>query len=153
MRMLLTCALVAAALPMVAQVPTTTASGQGTAKVTIQAAAATLTHTDGRFLNFGTITASSLEQKITIGVDTKTTADAFSFTKDFNEIANIVVDPTCNVLGGATADTILLPSISGNTASSTSGAIAVGGTLTVPAWALKGSYTGHYNVTLSYPLL
>lgn len=151
MRMLLTAALLVAALPMAAALPVTSGyncSGQGTVQVTVQAAPATLNHVDSRMLDFGVMTSSSAIQKFTIA-PTDAKADLFKFTKDFNEVATIKVDDSCSVL--MPGDVVLNPKITGNTVDSLSGEIAVGGTFTLSANAKKAAdYYQGYIVTLSY---
>ena len=148
MRLLLACALVAAALPMAAD---TTATG--TAKVTIQPAPASVAHVDGAALNFGTITASADDQTKTVDFSTKSLPDRFEFTKDLNEILAFSVDSTCSLTNPVMKlplTATLTSQASGNDETATSGILFVGGTLTVPAWTRKATYSGTYNVTVAY---
>jgi hypothetical protein len=153
MRTLLTCALVAAALPMAAQ-SVSSANANGKATAVIQAAPAGLVW-DGKTLNFGVITASSTGSVITIapGADN---ADSFTFTKDINEVGAIGL-PTSITLAGAsaTANSVIIvdtfkASSPLNVAGETTGPISVGATIRVPAWAKKGTYAANYPVTFSY---
>lgn len=147
MRMLLACALVA--LPMVAD---TTATG--TAKATVQPAPATVTHDANGSLNFGLITSGPAVQNIVV---TPANGDKFEVTKDPNETLVILLpsaplpvtnttDPTqvCTLKNLNTPGALFLSS------ASTSGVVMVGGTLDVPVWIKKGSYTGNYTVTVQY---
>jgi len=153
MRMLLTAALLVAALPMAADPipgPAYTVTGQGLITVNVLPAMATLKHEAGA-LNFGDVTSSGAVQTFTVAPRTAA-ADLFTFTKDYNEVADIKVDTKVSILGGTTGavDTVLVHDIAGNASGSTSGSISVGGTFTLPAYAKKfQSYMG-YNVTLSY---
>jgi len=148
MRMLLTAALVAAALPMAAD---TTATG--TAVATVVPAPATVTHVDGKTLNFGTITSSALAQNIDVP---PAKGDSFTFTKDHNETLQISFAPSTDVINTGDATQVCklinlnasLPLFTGS--DSTAGGFMVGGTLQVPSWIKKGDYSGTYTVTVGY---
>lgn len=148
MRLLLACALVAAALPMAAD---TTAIG--TAKVTIQPAPASVAHVDGAALDFGVIISSANVQTKTVDFSTKSLPDRFTFTKDLNELLAVTVDSTCTLTNSEQKVplTATLTSLAfGNDETATQGMIFVGGTLTIPAWARKATYGGTYNLTVAY---
>jgi hypothetical protein len=173
--MLITAALVVAALPMVAQSAIVNAAATGKASVSILPADITISHVEGAFLNFGIIQAGPAAKTVAIatrqgapvgGVGAKG-ADHFTFTKDKNETASVHRDDTVTLssLTNPTDHlTVTLDSAvpggmysgyEGSNATSrgggnTSGEIWVGGTLTIPAWTPKGDYTGTYQVTIQY---
>jgi hypothetical protein len=156
MRLLLACALVAAALPMAAQ--TTSATASGKASVVILPADVSITHADARSLNFGTFNASGEVQTRTIDPPPPTgskVGDYFTFKKDKNEVAIITVAPNCTLTNpeqkvGLTSTLTYITA--GNDEANTEGSISVGGTITIPAWTRKGLYAGTYDVTISYSL-
>jgi len=140
---------------------TSTASGSVSTTVI---APIVLTHTSGSALSFGKITvgsggtvvvtaagAGSVTGAVNIAPGSTTSADAFTLTGDNSRNFGITTTGSTITNGTKTMAFITSPSAaSGTTSSSGTANFTVGGTLTVTGTEGAGSYTGTYNVTVTY---
>lgn len=164
MKKFLFAAVVAAALPgtaFAASGNTSTANGTATATVV---APIVLTHTSGAALNFGKFTtgtggsvtvsaagAASVGGDVGLVPGSTSTADAFTVAGDGGRSFSIVTTGGTVTSGSASMSFTTTPSASAATLGTAGTAsFTVGGTLTVGATAVAGSYSGTYSATVTY---
>jgi hypothetical protein len=151
--MLLTAALLVAALPMAAQTPLTN-SAQGSASVLVTPVPILLSHDPTSTLNFGTIPAG-VSQSVTTVAPGAANADSFTVSQWNPMEGTFTVALTTTPInltstnGGAPCVLTALTSAGPNNVAMV-WKITVGGTLTVPALAQSGTYKGNYTLTATY---
>lgn len=140
-----------------------TATATGSATATILAPIA-VSHTPSAALNFGEFTAGSGGTVVVspagsgsatgaaaLVLGSATTADAFAIDGDPNRGFAIVTAGGNVSFAGASMTFTTLPSAATGTLNSAGAAgFTIGGTLSVPANAAPGRYTGTYGVTVNY---
>ncbi len=140
-----------------------TATVTGTANAAV-VAPLVLTHPNTASLNFGKFTAGtggtvvvtaagtgSATSGVTLMSNSTNTADAFTVTGDASRSYAITTAAGTLTSGATTLNFTTTPSAASATTSTTgTGNFTVGGTLTVPSAAPTGTYTGTYQVTVTY---
>lgn len=140
---------------------TSTATGTATATIV---APIVLTHPSTAALNFGRFTAGlggtvtvtaagvgSVGSGVGFVPGSTTTADLFTVAGDASRSFSVVTTSGTVTSGSANLAFTTTPSAATAALSTTgTGSFTVGGTLTVPATAVAGAYTGTYSATVTY---
>ncbi len=139
------------------------ATGTGSATATVLAPIV-VTHTPGAALKFGKFTAgaggavvvspagsASVTGDVALVLGSSSAADSFLVEGDPNRgFAILTAAGNVSFAGVSLAFTTLPSAATGNLDAAGAASFTIGGTLSVPANAAPGSYTGTYSVTVNY---
>ncbi|NML96171.1 DUF4402 domain-containing protein [Novosphingobium olei] len=144
--------------------PANTSSASGSATATV-VAPIVLTHTTSAALNFGKFTsgttsgtiavsaagAATASGDVTLLPGSASSADSFAVAGEAGRAFSIATTNGSVTNGAASMTFTTSPSsVSGTLGSGGTATFTVGGTLSVPASATAGSYSGSYSATVTY---